>query len=46
MRAAVPAMRRAAEIILEHHRAQECDKMLMPFQDIIRMIPEESQEII
>lgn len=42
MRAAVPAIRQAAEMILENHRAQECDRMLMPFQDIIRMIPEES----
>ena len=23
------------------HRAEECDKMLMPFKDIIRLIPEE-----
>ncbi len=41
MRAAVPAVRRAAESILEHHRAQECDASLMPFQEIIRLIPEE-----
>lgn len=41
MRAEVPAMQRAAEIILENHRAQECDTMLMPFGDIIRMIPME-----
>ena len=41
MRAQVPAMQKAAEIILEKHRAQECDDMLMPFKDIIRMIPEE-----
>lgn len=39
MRAEVPAMQRAAETILENHRAQECDTMLMPFSDIIRMIP-------
>ncbi len=42
MRAEVPAMQKAAEIILENHRAQECDEMLMPFKDIIRLIPEES----
>lgn len=42
MRAEVPAMQKAAEIILEHHRAQECDEMLMPFKDIIRLIPAES----
>ncbi|MBQ9195856.1 MAG: phosphoenolpyruvate mutase [Clostridia bacterium] len=41
MRAAVPAIQNAARMILENHRAQECDSMLMPFQEIIRMIPEE-----
>ena len=41
MRAEVPAMQKAAETILENHRAEECDSMLMPFKDIIRMIPAE-----
>ncbi len=41
MRAEVPAMTRAAETILKHHRAEECDEMLMPFKDIIRLIPSE-----
>ncbi|MBO4473833.1 MAG: phosphoenolpyruvate mutase [Clostridiales bacterium] len=41
MRAEVPAMRRAAETILKNHRAEECDDMLMPFADIIRLIPGE-----
>ena len=41
MRAAVPAIRKAAETILACHRAQECDADLMPFKDIIRLIPEE-----
>ena len=41
MRAEVPAMRRAAESILTHHRAEECDESLMPFREIIRLIPEE-----
>ena len=41
MRAAVPAIRQAAESILMHHRAQECDENLMPFKEIIRLIPEE-----
>ena len=41
MRAAVPAIRNAAESILTNHRAQECDENLMPFKEIIRMIPEE-----
>ena len=42
MRAEVPAMQKAAEMILKNHRAEECDAMLMPFKDIIRLIPEES----
>ena len=41
MRAEVPAMQKAAELILENHRAEECDEMLMPFKDIIRLIPSE-----
>ena len=41
MRAQVPAIQKAAETILEYHRAEECDKMLMPFKDIIRLIPSE-----
>ncbi len=43
MRAQVPAMQKAARLILENHRAQECDEMLMPFKDIIRLIPAEIQ---
>ena len=41
MRAEVPAMQKAAEMILRNHRAEECDAMLMPFKEIIRLIPEE-----
>ena len=41
MRAAVPAVRKAAETILQNHRAEECDADLMPFKEIIRLIPEE-----
>ena len=41
MRATVPAIQKAAETILENHRAEECDGMLMPFKEIIRLIPEE-----
>ena len=41
MRAAVPAIQKAAESILTHHRAEECDANLMPFREIIRLIPEE-----
>ena len=40
MRAAFPAMKRTAEMILENHRAFEADKMLMPFKDIISLINE------
>ena len=41
MRAEVPAMQKAAETILKYHRGEECDAILMPFKDIIRMIPVE-----
>ena len=41
MRAEVPAMQKVAESILTHHRAEECDDVLMPFKDIIRLIPDE-----
>lgn len=41
MRAEVPAMQKAAKLILENHRAEECDSVLMPFNDIIRLIPTE-----
>ena len=41
MRAEVPAMQNVAKIILENHRAEECDELLMPFKDIIRLIPVE-----
>ena len=41
MRAEVPAMQKVAQIILENHRSEECDDMLMPFNEIIRLIPAE-----
>ena len=41
MRSEVPAMKRTAETILKNHRAMEADRELMPFKEIIRMIPEE-----
>ena len=41
MRAEVPAMQKVAETILENHRSEECESMLMPFKDIIRLIPVE-----
>lgn len=41
-RTGFPAMQNAAEMILKHHRAKECDDICMPFKEIIRLIPEES----
>ncbi len=41
MRAAVPAITKTAETILRCHRSQECDASLMPFKEIIRLIPSE-----
>lgn len=38
-RAAVPAMQKTANSILAHHRAQEAEAALMPFEEIIRLIP-------
>ena len=40
MRAAFPAMKQAAECILNNHRALEADNMLMPFKEIITLIDE------
>ncbi|MBR1739690.1 MAG: phosphoenolpyruvate mutase [Ruminococcus sp.] len=40
-RTGFPAMQNAAKMILEHHRAKECDDVCMPFKDIIRLIPED-----
>lgn len=40
-RTGFPAMQNAAKLILQHHRAKECDDICMPFKDIIRLIPEE-----
>lgn len=40
-RSAFPAMKNAAETILRHHRAKECDDICMPIGEIIRLIPEE-----
>ena len=41
MRAAVPAFQRIARTILQNHRSSECDNELMPFSEIIRLIPAE-----
>lgn len=40
-RAGFPAMQKAAKLILEYHRAKECDDILMPIKDIITLIPED-----
>jgi phosphoenolpyruvate phosphomutase len=41
-RTGVPAMQNAAKLILENHRAKECDDICMPINDIITLIPEDS----
>ena len=41
-RTGFPAMQNAARLILENHRAKECDDICMPFKEIIRLIPEEN----
>lgn len=41
-RTGFPAMQNAAEMILKHHRAKECDDICMSFKEIISLIPEES----
>lgn len=40
-RTGFPAMQGAAKMILENHRAKECDEMCMPIKDIITLIPED-----
>lgn len=40
-RTGFPAMQNAARLILENHRAKECDDVCMPIKDIITLIPEE-----
>lgn len=39
-RTGFPAMQRAAETILKHHRAKECDEMCMSIKEIITLIPD------
>ncbi len=41
-RTAFSAMQNAAKLILENHRAKECDDICMPFKDIITLIPEDN----
>ncbi len=40
-RSGFPAMQNAARLILENHRAKECDDICMSIKDIITLIPEE-----
>lgn len=40
-RSGFPAMQKAAELILTHHRAKEADDICMPIKDIITLIPEQ-----
>jgi len=40
-RTGFPAMQNAARMILENHRAKECDDICMSIKDIITLIPEE-----
>lgn len=40
-RTGFPAMQNAARLILENHRAKECDNLCMPIKDIITLIPED-----
>lgn len=40
-RTGFPAMQNAATLILENHRAKECDDVCMSIKDIITLIPEE-----
>lgn len=40
-RTGFPAMQNAARMILENHRAKECDDICMPIKDIITLIPED-----
>lgn len=40
-RSGFPAMQNAARMILENHRAMECDATLMSIKDIITLIPEQ-----
>ncbi len=41
-RTGFPAMQNAAKLILENHRAKECDDICMSIKDIITLIPEEN----
>ena len=38
-RSGFPAMKNAAELILQNHRAKEVDEFCMPIKEIINLIP-------
>ena len=40
-RIALPAMQKAAQLILENQRSKECDDVCMQWEELISMIPEE-----
>lgn len=40
-RSGIPAMKKVAETILENHRALEADKLCLPINDILSIIPED-----
>lgn len=40
-RSGFPAMQKAAQLILENHRAQEADEICMSIKDILTLIPED-----
>lgn len=40
-RTGFPAMQNAARLILQNHRAKECDDICMPIKEIITLIPED-----
>lgn len=41
IRTAFPAMQNAAKLILENHRAKECDDFCIPIEEMITLVPEE-----
>lgn len=41
-RTGFPAMQNAARMILENHRAKECDDICLPIKEIITLIPEDN----
>ena len=44
-RTGFPAMQKAARMILEYHRAKECDEICMPIREIITLIEGNQGEV-